>query len=167
MEAIPIESHSPVVQDTDVVFTEIKYCRGCCCHKSITDFYRTVNARGTVILKCKTCVSRSNRERHLSHPEVRQDQLLRLKYGMTLIQFLEMSAAQGNVCAICGQPETAKQKGRVRALSVDHDHSCCPGTRSCGKCIRGLLCTFCNNSLAGIERVGSADGFCNYLERYR
>jgi hypothetical protein len=30
---------------------------------------------------------------------------------------------------------------------VDHDHACCPGTRSCGKCIRGMLCNRCNTGL--------------------
>jgi hypothetical protein len=32
-------------------------------------------------------------------------------------------------------------------LAVDHDHSCCPGKKSCGKCIRGVVHMACNIAL--------------------
>lgn len=53
-------------------------------------------------------------------------------------------AAQDNACAICRKPTT-------RVLSVDHDHACCPGERSCGECVRGLLCVMCNRMLTALE----------------
>jgi hypothetical protein len=61
------------------------------------------------------------------------------KHHLTVEQYEEMLAAQEGRCGICREPELA--------LVVDHDHSCCPGRFSCGRCIRGLACYGCNNTL--------------------
>jgi hypothetical protein len=52
-----------------------------------------------------------------------------------------MLAGQGGLCAISRQPETSvsASTGKTYPLAVDHDRACCPGNRSCGKCIRGLV----------------------------
>ncbi len=65
------------------------------------------------------------------------------KYGITVERYDEMLAAQHGVCAICGKPPSGKGTSG-QSLHVDHDHSCCPGTKSCGECVRGLLCSNCN-----------------------
>lgn len=62
---------------------------------------------------------------------------LRSLYGISRERYEAILAAQGGVCAICRKPD-------FKNLCVDHDHSCCPGSGSCGACIRGLLCRLCN-----------------------
>ena len=77
---------------------------------------------------------------------------LRIRYGLTPLQYNRLFTAQNGVCAICGQPETARQKsGKIQRLSIDHNHKCCPGKRSCGRCVRGLLCVRCNIALGSLS----------------
>lgn len=52
--------------------------------------------------------------------------------------------AQGGKCYIC-----RRATGAARSLAVDHDHKCCPGRKSCGKCIRAILCGSCNKGVLG------------------
>lgn len=70
------------------------------------------------------------------------------KFGVTMADYTSMLAGQGGVCAICG---SADPFGKGRRFHVDHDHSCCPGQRSCGACVRGLLCGRCNPGLGAFD----------------
>lgn len=61
------------------------------------------------------------------------------KTGITKATYKAMLAEQLGVCAACGEPDLR------RALSVDHEHRCCPDrSNACGQCTRGLLCSQCN-----------------------
>jgi hypothetical protein len=110
---------------------------------------------------CHACVAADQRVRREVDPEVwklRAFELgLKRKFNITLEQYQALGEAQGWVCALCGEPETRVASGKntdgktVQSLSVDHDHSCCSGFRSCGKCIRGLLCTHCNLLVGRLE----------------
>jgi Recombination endonuclease VII len=77
---------------------------------------------------------------------------------------------QGGVCEISGQPETSvnKRTGKVYPLAIDHDRACCPGNRSCGKCLRGLIRRNLNVALGMFnddpELLRAA---ADYIERYR
>src|SRR5690606_39453637 len=68
-------------------------------------------------------------------------------YNITEEQYQAIYEAQGGTCAICRR---AKGTGRKR-LAVDHDHSCCPGRTSCGRCVRSLCCATCNRILGHLR----------------
>ncbi len=61
-------------------------------------------------------------------------------YGIDMLRF------QKGVCAIC-----QRATGRRKSLAYDHDHHCCPGTRSCGRCLRGRLCGPCNQMVGWLR----------------
>jgi len=68
-----------------------------------------------------------------------RDKALIHNYGISISRYEEMLAQQNGGCAICGG---VNKSGRP--LAVDHDHGCCPAQRTCGACVRGLLCSECN-----------------------
>lgn len=95
---------------------------------------------------CRLCTNELAREWRRSNPERRRATVRRMnwkaKYGVTEEMYNAMLAAQDGVCAICKREDLAGH-----ALHVDHDHACCPGKTSCGRCVRGLLCGKCNRLL--------------------
>lgn len=80
------------------------------------------------------------------------------RYGVTEVRYNAMLAEQGNACAVCRVSfETARP-------NIDHDHNCCPGSRSCGKCVRGILCPSCLTLASLMEtKMQFASNFFNYL----
>jgi hypothetical protein len=67
-----------------------------------------------------------------------------LRYKLTGEAWLFLLDGQNSMCPICnlGLLDGAK-------IHIDHDHACCPGTQSCGKCTRGLLHELCNMNAVG------------------
>jgi len=88
---------------------------------------------------------------HRESPESRKKSNRKYRissYGLTQESFDLLLEAQQNACGMCHQPFEERQ-----LIHVDHDHACCRGKgRSCGACIRGLLCHSCNIALGHIER---------------
>ena len=95
-----------------------------------------------------------------SDPDWQRRRYLWTQFHITLEQYDETLAAQGGHCALC--PATPDK--HVNKLHVDHDHNCCPGSRSCGKCVRGVLCVNCNSTLGRVEQIGLPElvAYCGY-----
>lgn len=104
-----------------------KVCNVCQLEKS--NFSRNKAAKDGLQRICKDCEEVHNRRQQLK------------RYGLTPETYESLLATQNYRCAICELEEDR------RRFSVDHDHSCCPGKKTCGKCIRGLLCHKCNVGL--------------------
>lgn len=83
-------------------------------------------------------------------------------YGLTPDEYDAIHDYQGGRCAIC-----QRATGERRRLAVDHDHSCCNGPTSCGRCVRGLLCKSCNTMLGRMRDDASAfDRAASYLRAW-
>ena len=80
---------------------------------------------------CKSCTSHNAFVRSIGK-----------KYNMTYEEYKALHTKQNHLCAICGKKEK---------LCIDHDHNCCFGPSSCGKCIRGLVCFKCNVALGMVK----------------
>jgi hypothetical protein len=76
-----------------------------------------------------------------------------VRLGISQERFNEMLEAQGYACAMCHEPFGDRDP------QADHDHNCCgkqykARAKTCGKCVRGLLCFRCNTALGYIEQYG-------------
>lgn len=71
---------------------------------------------------------------------------LKNRHGLDHDAQLDMLDAQDGKCLIC-----SVAFGVGEPYCIDHDHACCPGSKSCGKCARGMLCRRCN---VGIGMLG-------------
>jgi len=81
-------------------------------------------------------------------------------HRMTETEFVSRLASQHGRCAVCGDPLPAE------AALVDHDHSCCSGQKTCGKCVRGLVCSACNLGLGNLENLAWSVPALAYLKSY-
>jgi len=159
------------------MITILRYCPGCRRNLSRADFY---SEKGTYCKECqkakrkreyaaltdeqkKRRKDKRNSKRYKtwrqaytrryvaaqdpkSWYERRRAARLKHRYGVTPEWYDAKMLEQYGCCAICG----AIPDGKLR-FSVDHDHKCCPGRKSCGKCLRGILCQPCNAVLGFVD----------------
>lgn len=100
----------------------------------------------------------SRRERF---PSLESQRGLKRKYGVTPEEYDAMAEAQGQVCAICRNPETRinPKTHAPQALAVDHCHK--------SKKVRGLLCWQCNTGLGKVkDSVALLGEMIAYLQKH-
>ena len=124
----------------DLLAEGLKHCTKCESTKTTDDFSPKKGSTTGLQSWCKECVRSDSRRRQTSSRQVR--------FG---IDFDDALAAQGGACLVCG---TTSPPGNFDGWAVDHDHKCCPGSkRTCGRCVRGILCSKCN---VGIGMLGDS-----------
>lgn len=141
---------------------ETKLCQTCQTVKPIEDFGMRSKTSKYRVSRCRPCCVKKSVE-YAQRPEnvervARNQKRSQVKrhYGLTWEQYLEM-AAEG--CAVCGTTTN---------LCVDHDHNCCPGVKTCGKCIRGVLCNKHNKILGYVQdSMEELSSLVDYLASYK
>ena len=89
---------------------------------------------------------------------------LRRVFNLSMEEYFTLLALQDYRCDICKRHQTEFKS----ALVVDHDRSCCAGERSCGHCVRGLLCAQCNLIIGNAgDETGRLQDAIIYLKRTR
>lgn len=97
------------------------------------------------------------------HPDQVRNTRLKRYFNLTLELWNAKFAAQDFKCAIC-LTSTPDSSG----WHTDHDHTCCPGIKSCGKCIRGILCGAHNKGTGHFQDSPELlRAAADYIERWR
>ena len=87
----------------------------------------------------------------------------RYTYKMTQEQYEERLDRQDHRCSACRRIFTEKNYP-----CVDHDHGCCPEKKSCGACLRDILCFHCNTALGHLDDDPLIlNALVEYLTRWR
>lgn len=126
-----------------------KRCPRCETWKDEGDFYGGRATQDTLSSTCKQCHS----ERMISYT-----------YNLSMEELQGLLLAQGSSCGVCDTPLVSGK------YVVDHDHDCCPGSKTCGRCIRGILCSPCNLQLGVMgdtkdKIMENVERFLRYLDK--
>jgi hypothetical protein len=111
------------------------YCPKCDQHLSDDNFYSDSTTRFGQSTWCKGC-KKERIDKYMSDTPV--------YIRMAVLHQVPAERLENLIpeCQACGGEE---------GLAWDHDHNCCPGKYSCGRCVRGLLCRSCNLALGYLK----------------
>lgn len=66
-----------------------------------------------------------------------------IKHNLSPSDYTDILESQNGKCPICQVVLRFDSPIKNRPC-IDHDHECCPQDKSCGKCVRGVVCFDCN-----------------------
>lgn len=140
-------------------------CRDCKRSLPFTAYYEEKHCTYGRRKTCIECNNAKQRAYKGGIPNYHKHRNWKRNFNITPERFNELFEKQGSCCGSCGRLDP----GGVRDWHIDHDHACCPENgRSCGKCIRGILCHRCNlmlgHALDDPERLRAG---ADYIERAR
>ena len=139
----------------------MKMCSRCGETKTLSEYFINTKRKDGVQTYCKPCHLEYGRERY-SNPkaytrrQMNRDEYakrrkasgrkwyLKSMYNLTEEQYEELHKTNNGLCWICNEKTNYH-------LHVDHNHKCCLKEKSCGKCVRGLLCYNCNTLLGNAK----------------
>lgn len=139
----------------------MKVCCSCGQSKADSEFRKLAKSSDGLSYRCSDCLREYHRNWEASRPENTKRYYEKkrdsgyendrwhtrrkfLRHGITPEMYENILRNQGGSCAICNTSSSVP-------LSIDHDHSCCPGRFGCVKCIRGLLCMRCNSGMGSLN----------------
>jgi hypothetical protein len=143
-------------------------CRKCGIDKEEVQFVADLSRKRGVKSTCKDCHNEYYRNYWKQKPDQYKKHKDRVKindkaykgrafqrHHLTKDQYMALYDKYNGMCWIC----------KIKEVEViDHDHSCCSGSYSCGECVRGLLCTKCNVTLGNVnENLDTLYEMINYL----
>jgi hypothetical protein len=146
-----------------------KRCGKCKKWLPVEEFYKLARAATGLASACKSCTLtvHQNAKYHVRYKQrdpvgvaaEKRRRHIKTMYGVTPEWYDAMMESQGGVCAICEQRETVMRFGKLKLLSVDHDHTT-------GK-PRGLLCQGCNQGIGHLgEDIVRMEAAAQYLEAH-
>lgn len=130
-------------------------CRGCDLYLDAIYFTENKNFANGLDSTCRPCRSEEHRNWRENIENYNRFSIAS-RYGISKLELDKMYEDQDSKCMACGD--------FYEVLHLDHDHSCCPTGGSCGKCIRGLLCKYCNSVLGFVnDEVSRLNKLIHYL----
>lgn len=167
-----------------------KQCSKCEQIKNLSKFHKDSHSKDGHTFQCSDCRNLDNKNWRLGNPEKekihnqkqyqkdrerlgdieyrKRKRLYDLKHHYQIDEawYKSKLETQNFSCAICGS--NLLNSNDLTTLQVDHNHSCCKEkNKSCGKCLRGLLCSRCNTGIAFFEdNVDFLQKAAQYLKNY-